>query len=104
MCPSLRQVSIDFRISPGGFCLVGISFTAALGFTTEIGSPSSTAASCLIGVLIFSFPCQGKVLRRAGASVKDSFPCLSMLPRHTLAANGASALTLFRCRGGDGKR
>src|SRR5215467_8547055 len=45
-----------------------------------------------------------KVWRRAEAFVKDHVPCLSMLCRHRLEANGASTPTLFRCRGGDGKR
>src|SRR5262245_3022269 len=94
MRPSLRAVSIDFRIS----------FNAAFGFTAETGSNAETAAICSIVLLIFSSPYQRKVSRRAGASVKDHVPCLSMLRRHRLAANGTPAPTLFRCRGGDGKR
>src|SRR5262245_4188541 len=104
MRPSLREVSIDFRISARGLCPVVIPFNAALGFNTEIGSNAATAAICSIVLLIFSFPLLGKLSRRAGAFVKDYVPCLSMPRRHTLEADGASAPTLFRCRGGDGKR
>src|SRR5262245_55751881 len=104
MRPSLRKVSIDLRISARGLCPALIAFNAALGFTTEIGSNAGAAAICSIVLLIFSFPLLGKISRRAGAFEKDYVPCLSMPRRHTLEANGASAPTLFRCRGGDGKR
>src|SRR5262249_47230309 len=69
----------------------------------ETGSNAATAPICSIVLLIFSLPSLEKPSRRVGAFVKDYVPCLSMPRRHTFEADGASAPTLFRCRGGDGK-
>src|SRR6476620_9330529 len=61
-------------------------------------------ARIMSGVAHAVFVFMSKVSRRAGGFVKDHVSCLGMPGRHRFKACGASASTLLRSRGGDGKR
>src|SRR5215475_10621650 len=89
--------SYDFVTS-----LAKYAFCSSNSCRTE--TPPATASICSIVLLIFPPFLAKKSMASGRAFVKDHVPCLSMLCRHRLEANGASTPTLFRCRGGDGKR
>src|SRR5262245_46734890 len=83
MRPSLREASIDFRLSARDRCPVIVPFNAALGASTEIRSTGATAAICLIVSFIFYSLSLGENIASALAFAKDYLPCLSIPRRHT---------------------
>src|SRR5215468_6686559 len=99
MCPSLREVSIDFRISARDRCAVIIPLNAALEFGTETGANGATVAICSMVLFIFCFLLSGKY--RVGQALCER---LCFLPEHAsqayiLKQDGAATPALLRCRG-----